>query len=67
MFAVFTDEGAVADEFGSVGDAAAWMAANCEPGEAHVGEVCRDHPGHERATCEPCNDGCEFGPWGQDA
>lgn len=58
-YGVFTDEGAVATDFYSKEAAEAWMASNCEPREAHVGEVCPDHPEHERATCEPCNDGEE--------
>ena len=54
-FGVFTDEGAVATEFYSKESAEAWLASNCEPGEAHVAEVCHDHPEHERDNCELCN------------
>lgn len=59
MFGVFTDEGAVADGFYTKEEADIWMAANCEAGEARVAEICEDHPEHERATCQPCNDGDE--------
>jgi hypothetical protein len=58
-FGVFTDEGAVANDFYVREHAEAWMEANCDPGEAHVGEVCPDHRGHERAFCEPCDIGDE--------
>lgn len=55
-YGVFTDEGAVAAEFYTREAADAWMAANCaDDASAHVGQVCPDHEGHERATCEPCN------------
>jgi len=60
QFGVFTDEGAVAADFYSKEEAEAWMASHCSPDDgAHVGEVCGDHPEHERTTCQLCNDGEE--------
>jgi hypothetical protein len=54
-FGIFSDEGLVEDSFFSLEDAQARLAEVYAEDDAHVGELCHDHPEHEADTCELCN------------
>lgn len=56
-FGIFNDEGLVEGDFASLDETVAAIAERyTEEDEVHAAEICRDHPGHERESCEKCND-----------
>lgn len=53
-YGIFSDEGLLEAGFFSRKEADTALEEFYALDDAHVGEVCHDHPNHERETCEPC-------------
>jgi hypothetical protein len=55
MFGIFNDEGCIEDGFVSH-EAAETRRANAYANDdAHVAEICHEHPEQEKDSCEECN------------
>lgn len=55
-YGIFSDEGCIEDGFADFSEAESRRIRCYLDDDCHVGEVCPDHPEHERHTCEACNE-----------
>ncbi len=54
-YGIFTDDGLIEGGFYSEKSAQKALDLDYAEDEAHVAEICHDHPEHEADTCEECN------------